>query len=408
MTAFALLVGGSVAVCFQVYSNAFARRDGLLGMLTLARASPVMLMQYPSVAATLLAHPAVVQPLAEDGVINTGRYLTHRYGCTLKCIGLVDAPLGLNKRLLRRQGDDAFMVSALIGHDRRKVLVPQIQASTETDVSGEVVATIPTNTRSVLATDPLQVNDLTHGFVEMLPKFASQSELPEKVQPHRATHIPGRGVETLPLVEYYAPGSDRLAIMISGDGGWRQLDQGLAKELQHRGISVVGWSSLSYFWNLRTPEQVGDDLGRVIAYYQHHWDAHQLILIGYSFGSDVMPFAYARLTPAQRNQVDFISLLALGHQADFKGRIFGWIGWGEHGTRDVLPALAAFDLQRVQCIYGQYEKDTLCPELRGRVFDVVMRPGGHHFDNDPAKLANAILQGWRRSVETREPHRAES
>lgn len=221
--------------------------------------------------------------------------------------------------------------------------------------------------------------------------------LPEKVQSHIATPIPGSGVKTLPLVEYYAPGSDRLAIMISGDGGWEKLDRNLSRELQHRGISVVGWDSLRYFWKLRTPEQLGDDLSRVIADYQRRWGAHQVILIGYSFGADVMPFAYAHLMPTQRNSVDFISLLALAREADFKARIFGWLGWGEHGTRDVLTALGALDLQRVQCIYGQNDKDAVCSELRERIFDVVMRPGGHHFDGDTVKLADVILQGWRRA-----------
>ncbi|WCF28143.1 AcvB/VirJ family lysyl-phosphatidylglycerol hydrolase [Xylella fastidiosa] len=232
--------------------------------------------------------------------------------------------------------------------------------------------------------------------------------LPEKVQSHIATPIPGSGVKTLPLVEYYAPGSDRLAIMISGDGGWRTLDRNLSKELQRRGISVVGWNSLRYFWKLRTPEQLGDDLSRVIADYQRRWGTHQVILIGYSFGADVMPFAYAHLMPMQRNDVDFISLLAPGRQADFKARIFGRLGWGEHGTQDVLTALGALDLQRVQCVYGQNDKDAVCSELRERIFDVVMRPGGHHFDDNTVKLADAILQGWQQRLEVREPRKAGS
>ncbi|HHW4683290.1 MAG TPA: AcvB/VirJ family lysyl-phosphatidylglycerol hydrolase [Xylella sp.] len=274
-------------------------------------------------------------------------------------------------------------------------------------MSSGAVATRLTDTRLVSVAHLLQINDPRHEVVATLPKFASSSEWPEKVQCHRATHAPSSGLEALPLIEYYAPGSDLLAIMMSGDGGWHQLDRHLSEELQRRGISVVGWNSLRYFWGLRTPDHVADDLGRVMTDYQRRWGTRQVILIGYSFGADVMPFVYASLKPMQRNEVDFISLLAPGRKADFKVRIFGRLGWGEHGTRDVLAALDAFDLQRVQCIYGQSEKDALCPELRGRVFDVVMRPGGHHFDNDTAKLADTILQGWQRSVEVREPRRHE-
>lgn len=81
---------------------------------------------------------------------------------------------------------------------------------------------------------------------------------------------------------------------------------------------------------------------------------------------------------------------------------------GRAWHRDVLTALGALDLHRVQCIYGQNDKDAVCPELRERIFDVVMRPGGHHFDGDTVKLADAILQGWQRRIELREPRNADS
>ncbi|MEE7548767.1 virulence factor, partial [Xanthomonas sp. Kuri4-1] len=208
----------------------------------------------------------------------------------------------------------------------------------------------------------------------------------------------GSGLAGLPLVELHAPGSDRLAILISGDGGWRELDKGIAADLQRRGVSVVGWNSLRYFWSEKSPQQVGSDLARVMVEYRRRWHADRVALVGYSFGADVMPFAYAQLPPAQRDAVQSISLLGLAHGADFKVRVGGWLGLGASSERPVLPALARLDPHRVQCIYGQQEKDTLCPELRARGVAVVMRPGGHHFDHDPSALTDAIEQGWQRAA----------
>ncbi|NEL42783.1 MAG: virulence factor, partial [Xanthomonas perforans] len=82
----------------------------------------------------------------------------------------------------------------------------------------------------------------------------------------------------------HAPGSDRMVVMLSGDGGWRELDKGIAAQLQQQGVSVVGWNSLRYFWASRTPQQVGADLDRVIATYQQRWHIHHVALVGYSFG----------------------------------------------------------------------------------------------------------------------------
>ena len=57
-----------------------------------------------------------------------------------------------------------------------------------------------------------------------------------------------------------------LAVIISGDGGWRDLDQTIARDLQSWGVSVAGVDSLRYFWNHKSPEQAADDLARVIRY----------------------------------------------------------------------------------------------------------------------------------------------
>ncbi|RBG59991.1 virulence factor, partial [Xanthomonas oryzae pv. oryzae] len=204
----------------------------------------------------------------------------------------------------------------------------------------------------------------------------------------------------LPLVELHAPGSDRLVVMLSGDGGWRELDKGIAAQLQQQGVSVVGWNSLRYFWGSRTPQQVGADLDRVIASYRERWHIQHVALVGYSFGADVLPFAYPELSPEQRASVQFVSLLGLGHKADFKVRVGGWLGWHNDAERDVEPAIQSLDAHRLQCIYGDEEKDTLCPELRARGVQVLARPGGHHFDHDPVVLANLLMEGWQHAAQT--------
>jgi type IV secretory pathway VirJ component len=45
----------------------------------------------------------------------------------------------------------------------------------------------------------------------------------------------------------------------------------------------------------------------------------------------------------------------------------------------------------VLCIYGEDEKDSLCPQLDAARFSVVKLKGGHHFDGDYAGLARQIL-----------------
>ena len=129
--------------------------------------------------------------------------------------------------------------------------------------------------------------------------------------------------------------------------------------------------------------------------YRQRWQADDVALVGYSFGADVLPFAYPLLSGEQRRAVRLVSLLGLAHGADFEVRVGGWLGWFRAQEVPVQPALAGLQPVAHQCVYGVDEKDSLCRDLRGDAhMQVVELPGGHHFDRDPGKLARIIVDRW--------------
>jgi phosphatidylglycerol lysyltransferase len=208
---------------------------------------------------------------------------------------------------------------------------------------------------------------------------------------------PTAGIANLPLVELPAePRGPLLAIVLSGDGGWRDVDKAIAQKLQSDGVSVVGWDSLRYFWSKKSPEQTARDLGAVIDTYTSRWGASKIALIGYSFGADVLPFAYDHLSPEAKVRVVQLSLLGFAPAADFEITVSGWLGAAP--DKDALPtepALVPIDPTMVQCFYGANEDDSACPLLTGKA-EVIRVPGGHHFDNDYGALARRILDGFHR------------
>ena len=62
-----------------------------------------------------------------------------------------------------------------------------------------------------------------------------------------------------------------MAVVYSGDGGWRDIDKEIAGRLQELGIPVVGVDSLRYFWSERTPERIAADLDLIMAHYREAW-----------------------------------------------------------------------------------------------------------------------------------------
>ena len=177
------------------------------------------------------------------------------------------------------------------------------------------------------------------------------------LRPHlrKSRGVAGPAISGLPLVEMPAsPPGPLLAIVLSGDGGWRDLDRSIAEKLRSDGVSVIGWDSLRYFWSHKTPEQTARDLSAVIDTYIARWGASKVALIGYSFGAGVLPFAYDRLSPEAKQHVVQLSLLGFASAADFEISMMGWLG--APPTENALPtqpALASIDPSMIQCFDGR-------------------------------------------------------
>jgi type IV secretory pathway VirJ component len=207
-------------------------------------------------------------------------------------------------------------------------------------------------------------------------------------------------VQDLPLIEVPAVPSaavsagdrQRFAVLLTGDGGWTGLDQDVAGALAARGIPVVAMSSLKYYWHARTPEEAARDLDRIVRAYGERWQRSEVLLIGYSFGADVMPFLYNRLPAPTRARVRTVNLLGLSSTASFEFHLSDWITGGNGDGLPTVPEIAKMGAKaRVLCLYGADEKDSACPSARQPGVEVVELDGGHHFDGDYAALARRIL-----------------
>ncbi len=211
---------------------------------------------------------------------------------------------------------------------------------------------------------------------------------------------PPASLHDLPLVEVAAAPaaavSDTFAVMLSGDGGWAGLDKDVAAALTADGIPVVGLDSLRYFWTPRTPQGIAADLDRVVAYYTVAWKRPKVLLIGYSQGADVLPFAVNRLNAASRAHVALTAVLGLSPHALFEFHLSNWLGDDTSGPA-TLPEMNRISGMPVVCIYGTDESDSLCPSLDPQRFTRVAMKGGHHFDGDYAALARQILAALPRS-----------
>jgi type IV secretory pathway VirJ component len=211
--------------------------------------------------------------------------------------------------------------------------------------------------------------------------------------PAAAAPLP-EDIADLPLIEVAAQGTpaNRIAIIITGDGGWAGLDIAVADQLARRGIAVVGLSSVKYFWQTRKPDEAADALTRIIGHYGAADPGADFVVIGYSFGAALSPVLINRLADAARERIAAQVLISPDAEAVFEIHVGDWFGSTQHeGAIPVLPEIAKTKVP-VICVHGADEgADGFCLKLAGKPnVRQLELAGGHHYNGDYDKLGASI------------------
>ncbi|HET9065452.1 MAG TPA: AcvB/VirJ family lysyl-phosphatidylglycerol hydrolase [Gemmatimonadales bacterium] len=210
------------------------------------------------------------------------------------------------------------------------------------------------------------------------------------------------GLTDLPLHEVprTVPGGV-LGVLFSGDGNWAKLDRTMAEQLAALGVATIGVESRSWLTQGATkdPTSAARDLTRILAAYQPRWGGDTLLILGYSRGAEIAPFAVQGLAPAWRARVHGLVLLGPSPTANFTFHFADLLR--DHVRPDdvpLAPVIAALHDVPILCVRGDDEKLSLCtPSLPGNV-TTRSTPGGHHFDGDYRALADSAVRFLRRPV----------
>jgi type IV secretory pathway VirJ component len=231
-----------------------------------------------------------------------------------------------------------------------------------------------------------------------------QTPLSEAIQilqwldPRLADQISANASDSdLPLIEVNVATDNTtqtqtMAILLTGDGGWAEIDKELAKILAAQGIPTVGFDSLSYFWKARTPAATSQDIERVISQYLKKWNKKHVILIGYSFGADVLPFVANNLSISTQQKVSLVALLGMGKTAAFEFRLSSWMNADKNADRlPLLPEIEKMKWANSICIYGVDDDAANCLPAEKYGVKAISMSGDHHFDEKYDELVKHII-----------------
>jgi type IV secretory pathway VirJ component len=198
----------------------------------------------------------------------------------------------------------------------------------------------------------------------------------------------------LPLIEVPATrgASDTLVVFVSGDGGWAAIDREISKVFAADGMPVIGLNALQYFWTKRTPDTASHDLDVIIVRYLGAWQKSRVVLAGYSRGADVLPAMISRLPAETRAKIRAIVLLGPSPHVEFEFHVSDWLHDTKAGIA-VKPEVEKLAPAHILCIYGESDRDSLCPALKSQPgVNVIALKGAHHFDGGYANLGRLILE----------------
>lgn len=188
------------------------------------------------------------------------------------------------------------------------------------------------------------------------------------------------------------PGRQGLAVvLVSGDMGFKVgMGPRIAQRLAADGIPVLGVNSLVYFRDRRSPVEIealiADSIRRGLAFGH----AQRLVLIGQSFGADMVHVGLARLPIALRRKLALVALIVPTDSVDYQASPAELLGL----VKADAPALETGRLLTwapTLCVYGREETDSLCPLLTAPNVHTVALPGGHPLKRDTNALYQKVI-----------------
>jgi type IV secretory pathway VirJ component len=176
----------------------------------------------------------------------------------------------------------------------------------------------------------------------------------------------------------------------SGDGGWTSFSNGLLQSFNQAGYPVIALNSREYFWKKKTPAQTAADVGALLSRYLVEWKRDSVVLAGYSFGADVMPFIQNYLDKNIAAKTSHIVLMLPYKSTDFEVHLSEMLGISRkdaYSVPDEIDKLA----KPILFVLGTERDQFPTQNLRIQHYHRIIIEGGHHFDDNASKVAQQVL-----------------
>ncbi|MCW2366540.1 type IV secretory pathway VirJ component [Sphingobium sp. B7D2B] len=182
-----------------------------------------------------------------------------------------------------------------------------------------------------------------------------------------------------------------VAIIFSGDMGFRVgMGPKIAERLEAAGTPVVGVNSLTYYRQTRTPSEAAALIIQALAQARAVNPQGRVVLIGQSFGADMLHVGLANLPEAQRRDIALAALFVPGATVEYRASPSEVLSFWET-EHDALPTARTLSWLPLLCVYGKEEPHSLCPRLHLPNLRSQGLPGGHQLNWDVEAVTGLLF-----------------
>ncbi|MEA3063523.1 MAG: hypothetical protein QOJ94_3304 [Sphingomonadales bacterium] len=198
------------------------------------------------------------------------------------------------------------------------------------------------------------------------------------------TFVPARGTP--------APAARGVAaVLFSGDMGFHiGMAGAVAARLAAAGIPVLGVNSLTFFRTRRSPDEAARLVGSAMVQALRITHRPRILLIGQSYGADILPTGFAGIAAPLRARVALVALVVPGESVALQASPAELLPISAP-SNDALPAAVHLGSTPTLCVFGAEQRDSLCARLRLPSLSRTALPGGHYLHRDAGAVARAIL-----------------
>lgn len=196
----------------------------------------------------------------------------------------------------------------------------------------------------------------------------------------------------LPLKEWSYSASKPIIFYISGDGGFNNFSTSLCTQLNQSGFAVTALNAKSWFWDKKTPELTTSQIASYLKTKLEENTNRQIVLIGYSFGADVMPFIVNRLPNDLKQKLSSVIMLSPSSSTDFEIHLSDMWGSNKKRSMDVLSEINKMGTQKTTILFGEDDISFTAEQILLKNFSRLVLPGGHSFEGNTAELVKKIVK----------------